>query len=237
MKWSFYEIYKNKIFILITFVLSIFFVSLFWRRNPVNYTIARYNYYYFFVASVGMLFISTRIFTNDIKTGVIKTLFTGKLSRMNIFFKRLINTLSVAVIFFLGSQVISVISMYRLYNKFDFNLLITSFIPTLSIYILNMCIISLYVCIISYSFKNQKQIYVLTILIPMIIRYFIPLLMFLSKKNSTKIFSNVLSVFPTTILINWSNSWEITLTQLFIFVAWLIILFIGVNFSVNKMEI
>ncbi len=235
MKWSAYEIYKNKISILLTLVLSVGFVALFWRRNTSGVAVTAYSYQYFFAVSVGMFFVSTRIFMGDIRTGAIKTLLTGRFSRITIFYKRLLNNLCITLIFFLGSQIVTVVSMYRINNSFNFNLLISSFLPLLFIYIANVCIISVYVAIVCYKFKKLQTVYFMSILLPITIRYILPLLITISTK--VKILEKFLALSPSSILIRWAFSWQITAVQLTVFVIWLVVLFVVVNFVINKKEL
>lgn len=234
LKIATYELKKNKISIILTLLFSLFLITLFWRRNPKNYTMEWFQYYYFLGAHLGTLVVTTRIFAEDFKCGAIKVLFTGAYTRFEIFLLRLFTISIIAFVFFLGSQVVSIGSIIRLYGTFKLSILLEYLPNILYIYILVSLLIGAYIGFMTYLFQEQKKVYIATVLLPMVMHYFLPFILFLSTLNNNGFLIKIIDVLPTKILINWSTSWSVTQNELITFIIWIMLFVLGVWFSIRK---
>lgn len=234
LKIANYEFKKNKISIILTMLFSFIIITLFWRRNPQNYTLERFQYYYFLGAHIGMLVVTTRMFTEDFRCGAIKILFTSAYTRFEVFLLRLLTTPIIAFVFFLGSQIVSIGSIIRLDGTFKLNILLEYLPNIFFIYVLASIMIGAYVGFVTYYLQEHKKVYVVAILVPMVMHYFLPFILFLSTFNKNEFLIEIIDLLPTKLLINWSTSWSVTQNELIIFLIWIIIFTLGVWFTIQK---
>lgn len=225
MKVIYYEIKKVISLLLLFLLISVIVMSIFWQRDVTRYTIQMYNHYYFWISNVGIIYLISKIYIQDFRYNTIRNLLviSESISKLNVI--RILNAVAIGVVFFIGSQFITIVSIYKLNSILSTAQILSSALNMLIIYILISITSASYVNLIAYFIKNYKTSYILSIIPPLMINHFLPLVVILLKKENSFI-SKLIDITPSKIILDLTTTWTISLQQLSILFVWIILLYI-----------
>lgn len=227
MKTLKYDMKKNIIPLLGSLVLSFIFISFFWRRDLSNYNVATFGYYYFLANNLCMLYIIANLYIEDFKYGAIKNLYVFSKSLIKLIGKRLGSSLVIGSIFYIFSQINVLISYAKLQLSFGYFEFIGLSIRMLVIYLLIAAFIASYVGFVANISDNHRLTYIIAIVLPLIIQYFIPLAIFASQNSNSGLLKVILKFIPNSSIFSWTSTWVITNTEFILFAVWICALSFG----------
>lgn len=232
MKTIFYDLKRVKIYLISFIILSFIMISFFWKRDISNYNVGVFSYYFFAINYLGMLYIFSRLYIEDFKTGAIKNLYVSAGSTKKIICYRLLSSIVIGFVFFLISQINVLISYNKLDKVFEINEFIKSSLSMMVIYLLIAILISSYVGLISYVFSNHRRAYIAAIIPPALLHYIMPFIFFITKSSADAFWRKMIEYLPNSLIITLVNTWNISLMQFVVFVSWVAI-FILITLSIS----
>lgn len=223
MKTVFYDLKRVKIYLVSFTILSFIMISFFWKRGTSNYNVGVFSYYFFGMNYLGMLYIISRIYIDDFQTGAIKNLYVATGSVRKILIRRLFSSMAIGLVFFLVSQVNVIISYNKLGNEFELYGFFKTSVNMMVIYLFVAILMASYVGLISYAISKCQMAYITAILPPLLLHYFLPFILFLTKSSTNSYWRKIIEYLPNSFIIQWVNVWNVTLIQCITLVIWVII--------------
>lgn len=223
MKTVFYDLKRVKIYLILFSLLSFIMISFFWNRDTSNYNIGVFSYYFFGMNYLGMLYIISRLYIDDFQTGAIKNLYVSSGSIGKILIRRICSSMAIGLVFFLLSQVNVIISYTKLGSVFELYKFFKLSVNMMFIYLFVAILIASYVGLIAYVISNCQRAYLVAILPPSLLHYFLPFILFLTQSSMDNYWRKMLEYLPNGLIIQWANMWNITLVQFIALIIWVII--------------
>lgn len=219
-------------------IFSLLYIAAWLTRNPKSFTPDFYQYEFFKVNHIVMLFMACQILVTDFVHGCVKTLYTGAMSRIEVLFSKILTLVELSMILWLVSRVVYVVSLIRLNKEVTLKSLMTvSQVSSLVIYMLTAVLIGSAMAVVVSLFQKQKTSFVIGFLGLSMMQYFLPLFIYSNLFETVSGLQSALYYTPNYILLEWSTKWQLTLKEFSIFTAWIVVAGILANWIIEKRSI
>lgn len=235
---SLLNIKHNRKILFVWLVLSIVYMGVWFQRQPASFGVLDYQTSYFMLNNIMMYFFACKLFAQDYQSGAIKTVYTGVMKRFTFFITKILTMIIYVLIIWVGAFVVNSVALFIVNNHLGiFDMLSKDIILTLIIYVLLAIFIGLAIGLLSIVTQNTIYIYTAGLIISVLVQQMTPFFVYNNLFGRFAGLNRVIYMIPPYIILCWTQVWEITKDEYFIWFAWVTLLTVCTKILIDRLGV